>query len=45
VLAWEGVVALAIGVAAVPLVLVGLALWFAHRTRRRRDEDRLLAAS
>ena len=45
VLAWEGVVALAIGVAAVPLVLVGLALWFAHRTRRRRDDDRLLAAS
>jgi hypothetical protein len=45
VLAWEGVVALAIGVAAVPLVLVGLALWFAHRTRRRREDDRLLAAS
>ena len=45
VLAWEGVVALAIGVAAVPLVLVELALWFAHRTRRRRDDDRLLAAS
>ncbi len=45
VLAWEAVVALAIGVAAVPLVLVGLALWVARRTRRRREDDRLLAAS
>ena len=45
VLAWEGVVVLAIGIAAAPLVLLGLGLWAARRMQRRRDEDRLLAAS
>ena len=45
VLAWEAVVALAILVAAAPLGLVALAVWGARRARRRREEDRLLAAS
>jgi hypothetical protein len=45
VLTWEAVVALALAVAVAPLVLVGAALWFVRRTQRRRDEDRLLAAS
>ena len=45
VLAWEAVVALAIAVAAAPLVLVGAAVWATRRARRRRDDDRLLAAS
>jgi hypothetical protein len=45
VLAWEAVVVLAILVAAAPLALVALAVWFARRVRRRREEDRLLAAS
>jgi hypothetical protein len=45
VLAWEGVVVLAIGIAAAPLVLLGVGLWAARRMQRRRDEDRLLAAS
>jgi len=45
VLAWEAVVVLAILVAAAPLVLVGLAIWGARRVRRKREEDRLLAAS
>ncbi|MCZ7589729.1 MAG: DUF4349 domain-containing protein [Gaiella sp.] len=45
VLAWEAVVALAILVAAAPLALVAVAVWLTRRTRRRREEDRLLAAS
>lgn len=45
VLTWEAVVALAIAVAAAPLVLAGLLLWAARRTQRRRADDRLLAAS
>ncbi len=45
VLAWEAVVVLAIAVAAAPLVLVALAVWITRRARRRREEDRLLAAS
>jgi Domain of unknown function (DUF4349) len=45
VLAWEAVVALAIGVAAAPLVLVGIAVWGTRKARRRREDERLLAAS
>jgi hypothetical protein len=45
VLAWEAVVALAIAVAAAPLVLVGLAVWGTRTARRRREDERLLAAS
>jgi hypothetical protein len=45
VLAWEAVVALAILIALAPLVLVALAVWGARRVRRRREEERLLAAS
>ncbi len=45
VLAWEAVVALAIAVAAAPLVLVAAAVWATRKTRRRREDDRLLAAS
>jgi cell division protein FtsB len=45
VLAWEAVVGLALAVAAAPLVLVGAAVWATRRARRRRDDDRLLAAS
>lgn len=45
VLAWEAVVALAIAVAAAPLVLVGFAVWGTRKARRRREDERLLAAS
>ena len=45
VLTWEAVVALAIAVAAAPLVLTALLLWAARRTQRRRADERLLAAS
>ena len=45
VLAWEAVVALAFAVAAAPLALVAAAVWATRRTRRRREDDRLLAAS
>jgi hypothetical protein len=45
VLAWEAVVVLAIAVAAGPIVLLGAAVWLARRGQRRREDDRLLAAS
>ena len=45
VLAWEAVVALALAVAAAPLALVGAAVWATRRARRRREDERLLAAS
>jgi hypothetical protein len=45
VLTWEAVVALAFAVAVAPLVLLGVVLWGGRRMHRRRDEDRLLAAS
>jgi len=45
VLAWEGVVLLAVAIAAAPLALVAAAVWATRRTRRRREEDRLLATS
>ncbi len=44
VLAWEAVVALAILVAAAPLALVAAGVWLTRRTRRRREEEHLLAA-
>lgn len=45
VLAWEAIVALAIAVAALPLVLLGAAAWATRRMSRRRSEARLLGAS
>ena len=45
VLAWEGIVLLAAAIAVAPLALVAAAIWATRRTRRRREEDRLLAAS
>jgi len=45
VLAWEGVVLLAVAIAAAPFALVALAAWATRRARRRREEERLLAAS
>jgi hypothetical protein len=45
VLAWEAVVALAIAVAALPLALVAAAVWATRKARRRREDERLLAAS
>lgn len=45
VLAWEAVAVLAILVAAAPLALVAAAVWLTRRTRRKREEERLLAAS
>jgi peptidoglycan hydrolase CwlO-like protein len=45
VLAWEGVVLLAVAIALAPLALVATAVWATRRTRRRREEERLLAAS
>ena len=45
VLAWEGIVLLAVAIAVAPLALVAAAVWATRRTRRRREEDRLLAAS
>jgi hypothetical protein len=45
VLAWEGILLLAVAIAAAPLALVAAGVWASRRTRRRREEDRLLAAS
>ncbi len=45
VLAWEGIVLLAVAIAFAPLALVAAAVWATRRTRRRHEEDRLLAAS
>lgn len=45
ILAWEAVVALALAVALAPVAFVALAVWGARRARRRREDDRLLAAS
>jgi hypothetical protein len=45
ILAWEGIVLLALGIALAPLALVAAAIWATRRERRRREEDRLLAAS
>jgi hypothetical protein len=45
VLAWEGVVLLAVAIAAAPFALVAVGAWATRRARRRREEERLLAAS
>ena len=45
ILAWEAVVVLALAVALAPIALVALAVWGTRRAHRRREEDRLLAAS
>jgi hypothetical protein len=45
VLAWEAVAALAVAVALAPLALIGLAIWGSRQVRRRREDERMLAAS
>lgn len=45
VLVWEGVIALAVAIVLAPLALVTLAVWLGHRLYRRREDERLLAAS
>lgn len=45
VLAWEGIVLLALAIALAPLGLVTATVWATRRERRRREEDRLLATS
>jgi hypothetical protein len=45
VLAWEGVVALAVAIVAAPFALVGLTAWLSRRLYRRREDERLLAQS
>jgi hypothetical protein len=43
VLAWEGVIALAMLIVLAPFALVGLAAWLGRRLYRRHEEERLLA--
>jgi hypothetical protein len=45
VLAWEGIVALAIAIVLAPFALVALVTWLGRRLYRRHEEERLLAAS
>ncbi len=45
VLVWEGVVALAIAIVVAPVALLALAAWLGLRLYRRREDERLLAAS
>jgi hypothetical protein len=45
VLVWEGVVALAVAIVLAPFALVALAGWAGRRFYRRREDERLLAAS
>lgn len=45
ILAWEGIAVLYAFVIAGPVLLLAAALWLASRTRRRRDDERLLASS
>lgn len=45
VLLWEGVIALAAAIVLGPLALIAAAIWLARRLYRRRDTERLLAAS
>ena len=45
ILAWEAVAVLYVAVVAGPFLLLAVAAWFLSRSQRRRDEDRLLAAS
>ncbi len=45
VLAWEGIVALAIAIVAAPFVLLALAAWLGQRFYRRREDERLLSTT
>ena len=45
VLVWEGVIALAVAIVLAPLALLVAAAWLGHRLYRRREDERLLAAS
>ena len=45
VLAWEGIVALAVAIVMAPFALVALAAWLGRRLYRRHEEERLLASS
>ena len=45
VLAWEGVVAFGLLIALAPFAIAGLVVWLGRRAYRRREEERLLAAS
>ena len=45
ILAWEGAIAAALLIVASPIALLLGALWLGRRTFRRRDDERLLAAS
>ena len=45
VLVWEGIVALVALLVAAPLAVVAITAWLLRRAYRRREEDRLLAAS
>jgi hypothetical protein len=45
VLLWEGVIALAVAIVLAPLALVVGTAWLGHRLYRRREDERLLAAS
>ena len=44
VLAWEGVVALAVAIVAAPFLLLALVAWLGRRAYRRHEDERLLAA-
>ncbi len=45
VLVWEGVVALALVIVLAPVAFLALAAWLGRRLYRRREDERLLAAS
>jgi hypothetical protein len=45
ILVWEGVVALAVMLVAAPFAILGLAAWLARHVYRKREDERLLAAS
>lgn len=45
VLAWEGILALAIAIVLAPVALLVLAAWLGRRLYRRHEEERLLATS
>jgi len=44
VLAWEGVIALAVAIVVAPFALVVLVAWLGRRFYRRREDERLLAS-
>ncbi len=45
VLVWEGVIALAVLLVATPFAILGLVAWLVRQVYRRREDERLLAAS